>query len=135
MGLTTWSGGSVQKADVTVAKNYLREPEITELNRIVSMFLDYAEDQAERKRELYMRDWPVKLDEFLRFNERRVLPDAGSMTREAANAKAGTEDDAFATGRRALAEEQGQADSMQALEAAAKALNTRPPRAPSKGRK
>lgn len=134
MGLTTWSGGSVQKVDVTVAKNYLREPEITELNRIVVMFLDYAEDQSERKRELYMRDWPVKLDEFLRFNERAVLPDAGSTTREAANAKAGVEYEAFARRRRALAEEQGQADSMQALEAAAKALTKRSRKTPGTGR-
>lgn len=134
MGLTTWSGGSVQKADVTVAKNFLREQEITELNRIVTMFLDYAEDQAERKRELFMRDWPVKLDEFLRFNERRVLPDAGSMTPEAANTKAGAEYEAFATRRRALAEEKGEADNIKALEAAAKTLTKRPRKAPGKGR-
>jgi hypothetical protein len=63
MGLTTWRGGTVQKADVTVAKNYLNEQEIAELNRIVVMFLDFAEDQARRKQQVFLRDWQQKLDE------------------------------------------------------------------------
>jgi hypothetical protein len=131
MGLTTWSAGSVQKSDVVVAKNYLHELEITELNRIVVMFLDFAEDQAQRKRQVFLRDWPQKLDEFLRFNERNVLPDAGRVSREAAHAKAKEQYDAFAERRRALAEVQGQADAFKALEDAAKVL----PKGRAKARK
>ncbi len=59
-------GGTVRKADVTVAKNYLTATEIEELNRIVVMFLDYAEDQARRRKQVFMSDWTIKLDEFLR---------------------------------------------------------------------
>ncbi len=61
MGLTTSKSGSVQKADVTVAKNYLYEPEISELNRIVTMWLDFAEDQARRRKEVFLKDWAEKL--------------------------------------------------------------------------
>lgn len=79
MGLLTWSGDRVRRTDVTVAKNYLREDEITELNRIVVMFLDFAEDQAWRKNQVFLRDWPEKLDEFLKFHERDVLGAAGKV--------------------------------------------------------
>ncbi len=72
MGLTSWSGVKVRKNDVTIAKNYLSEAEIAELNRIVTMYLDYAEDQAHRRHVLYMRDWREKLDAFLKFNERAL---------------------------------------------------------------
>lgn len=88
MGLTSWKGSKVLKTDVTVAKNYLQEEEISELNRIVVMFLDYAEDQAKRRKQVFMANWKEKLDEFLRFNERNVLPDAGKVSREAADEKA-----------------------------------------------
>jgi hypothetical protein len=74
MGLTTWKGAVVRQPDVTVAKNYLSETEIVELNRILVMFLDFAEDQARRRKQVFLRDWQQKLDEFLRFNERDVLP-------------------------------------------------------------
>jgi hypothetical protein len=125
MGLTTWSGAVVRRHDVTVAKNYLREGEITELNRIVVMFLDYAEDQAQRRKQVFLRDWQQKLDEFLRFNERGVLPDAGRVTREAADRKAAAEYEQFAARRRLQAEEQGAVDALRALEDAAKALPKR----------
>ncbi len=85
MGLTAWKGTVVRKGDVTIAKNYLSEPEITQLNRIVTMFLDYAEDQAQRRKQVFMRDWRLKLDDFLRFNERQVLTDAGAVSREDAD--------------------------------------------------
>lgn len=91
MGLTAWKGGVVRKGDVTVAKNYLREDEINELNRIVVMFLDFAEDQARRKKQIFLRDWKTRLDEFLRFNERAVLPGAGAVSREDADRKAAAE--------------------------------------------
>jgi len=88
MGLTTWKGTKVRRTDVVVAKNYLSEKEISELNRIVVMYLDYAEDQAKRRRPLYMRDWREKLDAFLRFNERDVLKHPGKVSMEVAQALA-----------------------------------------------
>jgi hypothetical protein len=87
MGLTTWKNaphGPIRKADVTVAKNYLTHQEITELNRVVSMYLDYAEDQAHRKRPMHMAEWVAKLDAFLRFNERNILTHAGKVSHELA---------------------------------------------------
>jgi len=84
MGLTAWKGAKVRKADVTVAKNYLNEEEIRQLNRFVTMYLDYAEEQAERRRPLYMTDWREKLDGFLKFNERDVLANAGKVSKEVA---------------------------------------------------
>jgi hypothetical protein len=88
MGLTTWKGAVVRRADVLVAKNYLNEREIGELNRIVVMYLDYAEDQAKRRKPLYMRDWREKLDAFLRFHEREVLKHPGKVSMEVAQALA-----------------------------------------------
>ncbi len=116
MGLTSWKRGTVQRADVTVAKNYLREAEISELNRIVVMFLDYAEDQAKRKQAIHLADWTRKLDEFLRFNERAVLPDAGRVSREVADERAQAEYERFAQRRRELAEAQGEAEMRKAFE-------------------
>jgi hypothetical protein len=84
MGLTTWKGAKVRKGDVTVAKNYLKDDEIRQLNRIVTMYLDYAEEQAERRKPMYMRDWRDKLDGFLTFNERDVLKNAGKVSMEIA---------------------------------------------------
>lgn len=84
MGLTSWAGAKVRKADVVIAKNYLNQQELEELNRIVTMYLDYAEDQAKRQRLIYMRDWRSKLDAFLRFNEREVLENAGAVSMDVA---------------------------------------------------
>lgn len=84
MGLTSWKGARVRKGDVTVAKNYLDETEISQLNRIITMFLDYAEMQAERKRPVYMNEWKEKLDNFLKFNEREILEDAGKVSMDVA---------------------------------------------------
>jgi hypothetical protein len=70
MGLMTWKGEVVRKGDVTVAKNYLKHAEIDELNRIVTMWLDFAEDQARRRKQVFLKDWDTKLDEFLKFNDR-----------------------------------------------------------------
>ncbi len=83
MGLTTWDGapeGKVLKRDVSVAKNYLSEGEIDELNRVVVMYLDYAELQAKRHQLMRMADWAEKLDAFLRFNEYSVLEGAGRVS-------------------------------------------------------
>lgn len=122
MGLTTWKSGSVQKADVTVAKNYLQEPEIRELNRIVTMWLDFAEDQARRRKDVFLKDWAERLDAFLSFNERNVLDGAGSVAKKDADAHAEGQYEQFAARRRALLEAEGAEFNVRALEDAAKAL-------------
>ena len=116
MGLTVWKGEIVRKGDVTVAKNYLREPEIDELNRIVSMWLDFAEDQAKRRKQVFLNQWREKLDGFLRFNEREILPDAGKVTKKDADEKAREEYDRFAERRREQLENQGAEDTIRRLE-------------------
>jgi hypothetical protein len=120
MGLTAWKGRAVRKGDVTVAKNYLSESEISELNRIVVMFLDFAEDQARRRKQVFLRDWPTKLDDFLKFNERAVLPNAGKVSREAADRVASEAYEAFSTRRRAETEAEEETKLMRDLEARAK---------------
>lgn len=125
MGLRTWQGRDVRKSDVTIAKNYLDEPEIDELNRIVVMFLDYAEDQTRKRTPVYMAEWPKKLDAFLTFNERSLLPNAGSIGRGEADAHAEAEYDRFAARRRATLEAEGETEIMKQLEAKAKALPKR----------
>jgi len=91
MGLSTWKnapGGKILKSDVSVAKNYLSESELSALNRIVTMYLDYAENQAARQIPMRMQDWIEKLDAFLRFNEYDILQDAGKVSHEIAKALA-----------------------------------------------
>jgi hypothetical protein len=98
MGLTTWKNapkGKILKSDVTVAKNYLIEREIKELERIVSMYLDYAENQAARQIPMKMADWVVKLDAFLQFNEYEVLANAGKVSAEVAKRLAEEQYDKF----------------------------------------
>lgn len=87
MGLHTWKNapsGKILKSDVSVAKNYLNETEIKELERLVSMYLDYAENQAARQIPMKMTDWVQKLDAFLQFNEYSILKNAGSVSHEIA---------------------------------------------------
>ena len=110
MGLTTWKGGIVRKGDVTIAKNYLNEEEINSLNRVVTMFLDYAEDQARRRKQVFMQDWRTKLDDFLKFNERDVLKDAGRVTREMADRHAEKQYGLFEERRRKELEAKGEAE-------------------------
>lgn len=88
MGLTAWQGSRVRKQDVTIAKNYLDKEEIDELNRVVTMYLDYAEDQARRRKAMTMAQWEEKLDAFLSFNEREILSHAGSVSAKVAEALA-----------------------------------------------
>ncbi|MDK2779244.1 MAG: virulence RhuM family protein [Pseudomonadota bacterium] len=110
MGLTSSKGAEVRKGDVTTAKNYLSETEIKELNRIVIMWLDFAEDQAERRQQVFLRDWQTKLDQFLQFNDRSVLEGAGHISKKQAEEKAFTEYERFAGKRRQLKEQQGEQD-------------------------
>lgn len=79
MGLTSWKGDKVRKQDVAVAKNYLSQEELSDLNRIVTMYLDYAESQAKKKKPMYMKDWAERLDAFLEFNEHEILTNAGKI--------------------------------------------------------
>lgn len=116
MGLTNWKGEIVRKADITIAKNFLTKPEIEELNRIVVMWLDYAEDQTRRRQQVFLRDWQTKLDEFLRFNERAVLPDAGRIKKREADAHAANQYEAFEERRRQLLEGEAERNAFQQLE-------------------
>jgi hypothetical protein len=79
MGLTAWRGQQVRKADVTISKNYLTADEISELNRLTTMFLDFAEDRARRRQQILMAEWVQRADAFLTFNERQVLAGAGGI--------------------------------------------------------
>jgi hypothetical protein len=83
MGLTSWKNspdGKIRKSDVSIAKNYLTEEELKPLNRIVSMYLDYAEDQAEQGNVMTMKDWAEKLNAFLQFNQKEILQNSGKVT-------------------------------------------------------
>jgi hypothetical protein len=94
MGLTTWKKspkGKILKSDVVIAKNYLNEKEIKALNRIVTMYLDYAEDQAENGIPMTMKDWVTKLDVFLKFNGKDILENAGKISAEVAKSFAESE--------------------------------------------
>jgi hypothetical protein len=87
MGLTTWKNapkGQIRKTDVSIAKNYLGEKELTGLNRIVSMYLDYAEMQANDRKVMYMKDWVEKLHAFLKFNEKDILDNPGTVSADIA---------------------------------------------------
>jgi len=91
MGLTTWKNapkGTIRKSDVSIAKNYLNEKELDGLNRIVTMYLDYAEMQAQKGVMMYMKDWVEKLDAFLQFNEKDILQDSGKISHEVAESLA-----------------------------------------------
>jgi hypothetical protein len=111
MGLTSWKGAKVRRGDVTIAKNYLNHNEIEHLNRIVEMYLNYAEDQAKHRRQVFMRDWRKKLDAFLQFNERDILTNAGKVTKEVASKLALDRYEIFNRNRLAIeAEEEALAD-------------------------
>lgn len=85
MGLTTWEGSKVRKKDVTISKNYLQQDELDTLNRIVTMYLDYAELQAKNHKQMFMKDWREKLDAFLQFNNQDILQNAGSISKKVAD--------------------------------------------------
>ena len=88
MGLTAWKNapkGKIRKTDITIAKNYLNKTELDLLNRVVTMYLDYAELQAKNKKIMYMENWILKLNAFLKFNEKEVLEGKGKISQEVAN--------------------------------------------------
>ncbi|MDR2972663.1 MAG: virulence RhuM family protein [Bacteroidales bacterium] len=100
MGLTSWKNapkGLIRKTDVSIAKNYLNKIELDHLNRIVSMYLDYAENQAKKGLIMNMKDWVNKLDAFLQFNEEAILFDKGKISHEVAKTLAEKEYDKYHT--------------------------------------
>lgn len=135
MGLTNWKGAHVQKSDVTIAKNYLNQDEIGELNRIVVMWLDYAEDQARRRKQVFLRDWETKLNDFLQFNDRRVLKNPGRVSKEKADSLAAEQYEQFAIRRRAFLESESERDDVAALEKQADQLMKKSARQKTSGKK
>lgn len=95
MGMATWAGNTPRKADAEVAKNYLKEQELDILNRIVSMYLEFAELQALSRKPMYMADWIVKLDDFLKLSGREILTHSGKVSHEEALQKAHSEYELF----------------------------------------
>ena len=95
MGLTTWSGAMPTKTEAEIAKNYLTQEEIKSLNRIVNLYLDFAEMQAEEHRPMYMKDWINILDDFLRISRKDILTHAGKISAKLAKEKADQEYDKF----------------------------------------
>ena len=119
MGMTTWKNaprGPIRKADVGVAKNYLSEEEIRDLNRIVTMYLDFAEDQARRRKAMHMADWIERLDAFLKFNERDILTHAGSVSHDLAQQRAHAEFEKHEAERRRLEASSPTSDFDKAIE-------------------
>ena len=108
MGLTSWKGAKVRQGDVTIAKNYLTNEELSALNRIVTMYLDYAEDQAQRQKPMHMREWADRLNAFLSFHDREVLDNPGKVAHAVAERLALEEYGKFNSIR--LVEEAGRLD-------------------------
>ncbi len=116
MGLTSWQKHKIRKTDVVTAKNYLNQAELTELNRIVTMFLDFAEDQAIRRQAMTMKNWEERLDAFLTFNDRAVLTHAGSISHEKAEQLANERFDLFNEKRRTAETLTAEKEHLQELE-------------------
>ncbi len=119
MGLQTWKSspaGKIRKSDVTTAKNYSTQEESSELNRFVTMYLDYAEDQARRGKLMRMAEWAGKLDAYLTFNDRAVLRDAGKVEKKVADALAFEQFDQYQTVQRRIEASQPTSDFDQFVE-------------------
>jgi hypothetical protein len=129
MGLTSWKGSRIRQQDVTVAKNYLDQPEIEELNEIVVMYLDYAENQAKRRKTVTMVEWEQKLDAFLTFNEKDLLNHGGKVSAQIAEKLALERYAEFDQKRRQEEKQIADADDLALLEALqeqAKQMESRP---------
>ncbi len=128
MGLTSFKGSRVRQGDVTIAKNYLQAAEIDELNRIVVMYLDYAEDMARRRKPMTMREWEDKLDAFLQFNERDVLTHAGKISAQVAERLALERYAEFDARRREAERLAADAEDVRVLEQIERQLEGKPPK-------
>lgn len=120
MALQTWKAGRVRKTDVIVAKNYLKVEEIESLDRIATMFLDYAEDRAKQRKNITMADWRQYVDNFLVFNERPLLKGSGKISHERMVKLAHEHYESFDTKRRRVEAVQADADDIVELEAVGK---------------
>ncbi len=121
MGLTAWTGALPRKEDARYAKNYLTAEELDTLNRIVNLYLDFAELQARSKVPMYMADWIQKLDDFLKLSGKELLTHAGNVSAEVARRKAGEEYEKFRS-RTALQLSQVELDFLEHFEREQKAL-------------
>lgn len=115
MGLTTWKGDRVRKGDVTISKNYLTADEMSDLNRLTTMFLDFAEERARRRQTTTMADWAGQADRFLDFNERAVLTDAGTVSTAAMERVTAERYSDFDNRRRLVEAAQADAEELQDL--------------------
>jgi hypothetical protein len=122
MGVMAFKGSIVRKGDVGIAKNYLKKEEVEDLNRIVTMYLDYAEDQAKRRKTVSMAEWADKLDAFLEFNERDLLTHAGKVQMKVAQKLAAKRYDAFDAKRKQAEALKADEEDIEALETLAKEL-------------
>lgn len=125
MALSSWKGGRVRKADVTVAKNYLDAEELDHLNRLVSMFLDFAEMRATERKELCMTDWRAYVDRFMAFNERPLLQGAGRVSHEAMTAVAHERYERFDAARRKAEALEADRAELEELERVGKQISNR----------
>ena len=122
MGLTSWRGSIVRKQDVAIAKNYLKEDEIKDLNEIVTMYLDYAERQARQRKTVTMEQWSYKLDAFLEFNEQELLTHAGKVNAEVARKIAEDRYEAFDKNRKLVEARTADEEDLKQLEEIEKKL-------------
>lgn len=122
MGLTTWRGSIVRKYDVSIAKNYLKEEEIKDLNEIVTMYLDYAERQARKRRTVTMAEWSDKLDAFLKQNEEEILTHSGTVKAEVAKKIAEERYDEFEKKRKIAEAKKADEEDLKELEEMEKRL-------------
>jgi hypothetical protein len=123
MGLVTWKNSpkeAIRKDDVSIAKNYLNEKELDGLNRIVTMYLDYAEMQAQKGVAMYMKDWVEKLNAFLQFNEKVILQDNGKISHAVSTALAEKEYEKFQVSQDRLLESDFDRDVNKLLKSAVK---------------
>ncbi|WP_345796414.1 virulence RhuM family protein [Castellaniella sp. MT123] len=125
MALTSWKGGRVRKGDVTVAKNYLNAEELDQLNRIVSMFLDFAELRAMQRKDLHMADWRAYVNSFMTFNEQPVLRGSGRMSHQAMTTIAHERYEQFDSARRHTEALEADLAEMRELEQVEKQLSGR----------
>ncbi|WP_419781582.1 virulence RhuM family protein [Maridesulfovibrio sp.] len=124
MGLTSFAGSVVRKKDIITSKNYLTEEELKALDRLVVMFLDFAEDRAQRRKSLNMQDWIKQTDLFLDFNEREVLSDSGKVSHKQAEIHASSEYDKYVMQRRAKELEISEAEAEQDFEELVKSIRS-----------
>ena len=125
MGVMSWKGSIVRKGDVGIAKNYLNAEEVEELNRIVTMYLDYAEDQAKKRNAVTMQKWAEKLDAFLEFNERDLLTHAGKLQMKVAQKLAADRYESFDLKRKEAEARAADDEDIEALENLAKQVESK----------